>query len=316
MALYFPPSKQPGQIYLANNGVSYQWDGDKWTTQIRPSFANIGSNPGPNPPLNPSIGTFWWDTKSGQLFTYYADETSEQWVEASTVHGNLFEPTPPSATIGTVTVDGDAVPTIGVAEQYTASYSGSATDVVYNWSTDNSNITNVPSLFTQGSVTGTAYDVLDQNSATFISMAGTNSDEFTITFSETIENIDRIAVLFSSGNGNNCRWNVKPNGAYNFQGDTSSSAGEWFSIPLQENINSIRILKLSDNSTVLRVHMIGFSNTDTGYLLKPRDAISNVNAESPSITFYSVGANSATCELTSLTSTDTPRTGSKSVTVS
>ena len=213
MALYFPPTAQTGQIFVANNGVSYQWDGSKWTTQLRPSYANIGSNPGPNPPLDPTVGTFWWDTKSGQLFTYYADDTSEQWVEASTVHPPIFEPTPPSATIGTVTISGPATSTIGDVEGYTASYNGTAQDVVYNWSTDRSDISNVPTLFTQGAVTGNAYNVLDQNAATYIEMAGTNSDEFTISFSETITDIDRIAVLFSAGNGNNVRWNVKPNGS-------------------------------------------------------------------------------------------------------
>ena len=62
--------------------------------------------------------------------------------------------------------------------------------------------------------------------------------------------------------------------------------------------------------------MIGFSATDTGYLLYPRDVISNRNSESPTITFYSAGSNNVNVELTSLTSTDTPRSATNAVTVS
>ena len=32
----------------------------------------------------------WWDTVSGQLFTYFFDGTSEQWIETSTPHDSLF----------------------------------------------------------------------------------------------------------------------------------------------------------------------------------------------------------------------------------
>ena len=90
MNLSFPPTTIPGTIHVAENGVTYQWDSSKWTTQLRPSYANTGSNPGPNPPQTPTPGTFWFDSVSGQLFTYYSDGTSSQWVEASTVHGTLY----------------------------------------------------------------------------------------------------------------------------------------------------------------------------------------------------------------------------------
>ncbi len=316
MALYFPAQKQTGQIYVASNGVSYQWDGFKWTTQLLPSYANIGSNPGPNPPGDPTHGTFWWDTKSGQLFTYYADETSEQWVEASTPHAPLAEPTPPSANIGTITMNGTATPSLGVESTYSADIDGTATDLVYEWSTERSEITNVPTLFTQGSVTGTAYNLTDQSTATFVAASGDNNDEFTISFSETITNVERLALYFSAGNANNVRWNVKPNGSYNFQGDTSSQTGEWFSIPLQEDIRNIRILKLSDASTVLRCHMVGFTNIDEGFLLPPPDVISNKNSATPGITFYSAGSNKVTLNLSSLTSIDSPQTGEIAITVS
>lgn len=38
---------------------------------------------GPNPPPAPVDGSLWWDSVSGQLYVYYIDGNSSQWVEAS-----------------------------------------------------------------------------------------------------------------------------------------------------------------------------------------------------------------------------------------
>ena len=85
MTLDFPTPQTQGELFTAQNGATYQWDGDKWTTQLKPFYPIIGTNPGPNPPSGPINGTLWWDTVSGQLFTYYNDGQSAQWVETSTI---------------------------------------------------------------------------------------------------------------------------------------------------------------------------------------------------------------------------------------
>ena len=81
--LDFPNTPVEGQIYVADNGVSYQYRGLKWTTQLRASYANTGSNPGETPPTNPTAGTFWWNSTSGQLYTYYVDANSSQWIQTT-----------------------------------------------------------------------------------------------------------------------------------------------------------------------------------------------------------------------------------------
>ena len=83
MALDFPGSPIEGQIYLASNGISYQWQTDKWATVMVASYANTGSNPGETPPGAPTNGTFWWDSENGQLYTWYEDADSAQWITAS-----------------------------------------------------------------------------------------------------------------------------------------------------------------------------------------------------------------------------------------
>ena len=81
--LDFPNTPVEGQIFVAENGVSYQYQGAKWSTQLRNSYANTGSNPGLAPPVAPTNGTFWWDSENGQLYTYYIDANSAQWITAS-----------------------------------------------------------------------------------------------------------------------------------------------------------------------------------------------------------------------------------------
>jgi hypothetical protein len=61
----------------------------------RPLFAHPALTPmttyyqtmpiGPTPPPNPSAGQLWWRSDpDGQLYIYYDDGTSQQWVAAST----------------------------------------------------------------------------------------------------------------------------------------------------------------------------------------------------------------------------------------
>jgi hypothetical protein len=38
---------------------------------------------GENPPINPEEGTLWWSTLEGNLFIWYDDGDSQQWVDAS-----------------------------------------------------------------------------------------------------------------------------------------------------------------------------------------------------------------------------------------
>lgn len=90
MALDFPNPTSVGQIHPGTNGINYQWDGEKWTTQIKTNNSSIGSNPGPLPPLDPVMGDFWFDTTSGELNIYVDDGVSPaEWVKSSTPNANF-----------------------------------------------------------------------------------------------------------------------------------------------------------------------------------------------------------------------------------
>jgi hypothetical protein len=83
MGFNFPNSPTIGQLYpqppIAGAPV-YQWDGHKWTVATGVAgTAYIGDSP----PSNPPPGSLWWNSANGQLYAYYNDGTSTQWVYAS-----------------------------------------------------------------------------------------------------------------------------------------------------------------------------------------------------------------------------------------
>ena len=88
--IQFPANPRPNYAFVASNGVRYTYDGEKWSASKGLNVGD-GSNPGVTPPLNPAPGTFWWDTTTGQLFTWYEDVDTGQWIEASTEHGNFVQ---------------------------------------------------------------------------------------------------------------------------------------------------------------------------------------------------------------------------------
>ena len=78
--LNFPANPVVGQQAPLSNGVTYQWDGQKWNTNIEESYANTGGNPGVNPP----------PSNSGQLYISYVDTNSAQWMQAA-VFGKIYD---------------------------------------------------------------------------------------------------------------------------------------------------------------------------------------------------------------------------------
>jgi len=54
MAIDMPNSPTLGQIYLAPNGINYEWDGVKWVTYVDPSLTgNVWGRDNPTTSLYP-----------------------------------------------------------------------------------------------------------------------------------------------------------------------------------------------------------------------------------------------------------------------
>jgi len=81
--LDFPNSPTNGQQYNAPNGVMYIYstaNGLWMASGASTSSSTINATP----PLNPYIGQLWWSPDLGQLFIFYFDGNSSQWVPATT----------------------------------------------------------------------------------------------------------------------------------------------------------------------------------------------------------------------------------------
>jgi hypothetical protein len=95
MALNFPSNPTVGDIYTIN-GESWQWNGNGWigvadeTTYSPVTISTFA-------PASPVAGDLWWNSNTGNMFVYYVDPDSAQWVSISTPAGQI------------VTVDADQV---------------------------------------------------------------------------------------------------------------------------------------------------------------------------------------------------------------
>lgn len=91
MGIDFPVPSSVGEIFSAPNNINYQYDGTKWTTQIKSNNSSIGSNPGPTPPTDPVVGDFWFDTSTGQLYIWWDDGVNRaEWTKSSTPNANYM----------------------------------------------------------------------------------------------------------------------------------------------------------------------------------------------------------------------------------
>lgn len=81
MAFDFPNSPIEGQIYGPVGGPIYIYTNGLWmNTASGSSVVAIVSD---NVPSSPSAGQLWWESDTGNLYLYYNDGTSSQWVQVN-----------------------------------------------------------------------------------------------------------------------------------------------------------------------------------------------------------------------------------------
>lgn len=82
MGMNFPNSPTVGQ-QVTFAGATWQWDGVVWNLVPQMAPATCSDIP----PANPAIGQMWWNSSNGQLYIWYDDGNSKQWVQAAGVPG-------------------------------------------------------------------------------------------------------------------------------------------------------------------------------------------------------------------------------------
>ena len=76
-----PASPAEGSTYKAENGVTYIWDGEKWSATNAGTAEAGGIAVSASPPTVKESGTLWYNTVDGILYVWYEDATSSQWVD-------------------------------------------------------------------------------------------------------------------------------------------------------------------------------------------------------------------------------------------
>ena len=89
MAFDFPNTPTTNQIVTMPDGTVRKWDGVKWVAGQTPVAPYCYT--GDTPPSNPTPGASWWDSVSCQLFVYYNDGNSSQWVPAVAIPASVGE---------------------------------------------------------------------------------------------------------------------------------------------------------------------------------------------------------------------------------
>jgi hypothetical protein len=113
----FPDNPTVNQTFTAA-GVTWVWDGIKWNMSsiAGSSFIFVSTAP----PTNPTAGALWWDSIGGQLYIYFNDGNSLQWVSAANQgFGGTYLPLVGGSLSGPLILAADPVNNLGAAtKQY------------------------------------------------------------------------------------------------------------------------------------------------------------------------------------------------------
>src|SRR6516165_5126839 len=85
----FPNAPTTGQTITMPDVTVRRWDGIKWAAGQTPTapYVIIGDTP----PANPQAGWLWFDSVGAQLYLWYNDGNSSQWVPSVAVPASIGE---------------------------------------------------------------------------------------------------------------------------------------------------------------------------------------------------------------------------------
>jgi len=148
----FPNNPPIGTTVTGSQGELYYWDGVKWTSVAGTgSVTNGGTYVGDVAPSPPNPGQFWFNSIDTQLYVWYVDPTSSEWVVANnfgasgsyvpingtTMSGPLILYADPTAPLGAATKQyaDNRLHSIGYASAYDFGVLFNGTDETSNFQT-------------------------------------------------------------------------------------------------------------------------------------------------------------------------------------
>ena len=97
MGFNFPNSPTQGQEFITPTGMVYKFVSPTWTLQGAGATGPTGPQGPAGPvgavsvtisdtfPAGPVSGQMWWNSANGNLYLYYNDGSSSQWVQINSV---------------------------------------------------------------------------------------------------------------------------------------------------------------------------------------------------------------------------------------
>jgi hypothetical protein len=169
MGINFPDSPNDGQV---QGGFKYNSSKGVWEGIELAQTASVGDNA----PTSPDNGDLWWDSSTGQMYIYYVDGSSNQWISIS--NPGETGPGVPTvyANLAGFPSSGNSVGDFGIANDNKALYmwNGSA------WTRANVGPDSLPELTTTPAST---HDLNSDGTNTAITIVASDPEGFPITYS-------------------------------------------------------------------------------------------------------------------------------------
>jgi hypothetical protein len=220
MPMNFPDTPTNGQTFTSG-GVVWSWNGTAWNPTTTPGGAGV-SNVfiGDTAPSNSVNGNLWWNSSpgDGQLYTFFNDGTSSQWVVSNNLGAGLYLPLTGGTLQGPLVLAADPTLPLGaVTKQYVdAAPHSIGRNLLHNglfnvqqrgtgaWNTNNTYTADRWRLqFTNDTVSATIVAVTDAERATIgdeaaqsklvIAVTGSSTGGSYTSLYQPIENVRRLS---------------------------------------------------------------------------------------------------------------------------
>ena len=213
MALYNFPDSPSNADTVTINGITYTYNSTKgyWTSSAGSSGGGGASvSTSDSAPSSPSDGDLWYDTDDGGMFVYYADGSSNQWVEVIGQQGA-------AGAAGSAGADGSATVVANVTALLALS-SPSAGDQAFVTATNTLYFYNgsgwykIALINTNPSISGAnaAYSLATDGTATTVTIVATDPEGLPITYSIASDTSGNIATVAQGTGASTNVWTITP----------------------------------------------------------------------------------------------------------
>lgn len=264
MALYNFPDSPSNADTVTINGITYTYNSTKgyWTSSAGSSGGGASVSTSDSAPSSPSDGDLWYDTDDGGMFVYYADGSSNQWVEVVGQQGA-------TGSAGAAGADGSATVVANVTALMAIS-SPSAGDQAFVSGTNTLYFYNgsgwykIALINTTPSISGAnaSYALASDGTATTVTIVATDPEGLPITYSIASDTSGNIATVAQGTGASTNVWTITPSTNTTYAGTFSLTfrASDGVNIAEAASSFTLEFKVVNSNYTSALITSIGANN--------------------------------------------------------